>query len=153
MTETVATLADLVRIVDVRDVIFHELSGKRSEDVEEDQQEPLATRVLVRNTEGILGVRFQTNLNSFGGSYVADAEVVYAISEQVEIEPPALQEFLERVAMMTVYPYLRAAIADTATRLSLKRPVLGLLRAEEVHLYREDEEEATPVESRGGLTD
>jgi hypothetical protein len=58
-----------------------------------------------------------------------------------------MQAFIERVAMMVAYPYIRAAIADTATRLSLRRPVLGLLRANEVESFRgdEDTEDESPV--------
>lgn len=43
-------------------------------------------------------------------------------------------EFLERVAMMAVYPFQREALATYATRLRVPVPTLGLVRQGEIDL-------------------
>jgi hypothetical protein len=134
----VSTPKELLNITELQDVVFYEVSGKRT-DEEDDDPKPLQLRVLVRTDEKELRVRFQSNLAAHGGAYAVDTEAIFALAKPSRITSGALQEFIERVAMMVVYPYIRAAIDDTAARLSLDRPGLGLLRSNEIQSYREDE--------------
>jgi hypothetical protein len=129
---------ELLDVVELRDVVYYEVSGKRCDAEGDSESHPLAINVMFRIEEKELGVRFQSNVTAFGGTYVADAEVIFALAKRVDIKVEAMQGFVERVAMMVVYPYLREAIADSATRLSLQRPIPSLLRGLQVHLYRED---------------
>jgi hypothetical protein len=45
-----------------------------------------------------------------------------------------LEEFVDRVGVMALYPFVRESIFSTATRLRVKAPVLGLLLADAFHV-------------------
>jgi hypothetical protein len=126
----ISEVDELVRLAELRDVIFYEVSGKRSGN-EDSEPQPFVLRSMFRHDATQLGTRFQVSVSGHGGDYIADAEAIFALSQPAEINPTALKEFIERVGVMVVYPFLREAVADVATRLSLRRPVLNLLRVGE----------------------
>lgn len=136
----VSTPKQLVDMTELVDVVFHEVAGRRSNE-HSGEPEPFLIRAMYRQEENELGIRFQVTVGGYGGIYTADAEAIFALEKPAEIDPSTRQEFIERVAMMAVYPYLRAAIADIATRLSLRRPVLSLLRPGDLKLQEGSEEE------------
>ena len=64
--------------------------------------------------------------NSVTPEAAAGAAAEEAVS--VDISDAALSEFVERVGVMTVYPYLRESIDQSAAKLGAARPTMKLLR-------------------------
>jgi hypothetical protein len=82
-------------------------------------------------------VRIKANVGGNGGRYVADAGAVFTLATTGKIEDGIVREFAEKVGVMAVYPYIRAAVSQTAASLGLDRPVLPLLRAGAVTLTQD----------------
>jgi preprotein translocase subunit SecB len=134
MTETVETAERLVKITELRDVIYHRVSAQRQGDNDGADEKP-AHRIEVmarhgqnRQGKSEIGVRCRAEVTAAGGRYTADAEAIFDIAEEVEIAEAAVQEFVSRVGVMVVYPYLRAAISDGAARLRLSPPVMQVIK-------------------------
>lgn len=72
------------------------------------------------------------------GRFVADVASRYDYSEPLQVEDAALEEFTARVGVMAAYPFLREAIHQTASRVRLPAPLLGLLRHGQVELTQHD---------------
>jgi hypothetical protein len=124
----ISDVRELIALTELQDVVFWEISARRIEDNSEDR--PLQIQAMARvGDEQQLGLRFRATISAQGGDFVADAEAIFAIAEQREIDPELIHEFVERVGIMVVFPFLRSAIAESATKLSLPRPVLTLIKA------------------------
>jgi hypothetical protein len=136
---------ELISLVTVRDVVFHEVQARRSPDHED--ADDLSMEITVREGQQELGVRCRAKVAGAGGLYTADAEAVFTLARPARIKPATLREFIEQVGVMVVYPYLRSAITDGAAKLSLRRPILKILRPGDIQLSGEER----PVE--GAQTD
>ena len=73
---------------------------------------------------------------------VADMGVLYTYSEPLEVGEAVAAEFVERVGIMAVYPFLREQLFTTASRLGVAPPVLGLLRPGTFKVNSHDEQTA-----------
>lgn len=133
MPKSDAAIKALVNSTEIVDIRFHEVSAKRT-DAPTDADDSLSMQIMVREDASEIGVRCQARVSGGGGEYYTDAEGVFALSEPIEVSPETLQEFIERVGVMVVYPYVREAITDGAARLALPRPVMKILRPGDLHL-------------------
>lgn len=140
------TYTDVRNLLDqseLADVVLYQISGSR---VEEPGEAGYKLQVLTRVEDSEFEIRCQATVVGNGGQYLADAGAVFKFAAVGEIEEGTAREFAEKVGVMTVYPYLRAAVAQTAASLGLDRPVLPLLRAGSVALTKnQDQNEAAQV--------
>jgi hypothetical protein len=130
-------IVDLVRLSDLVDVTLLRVAGERHEgsDVPEPSE---SMQVLQHADQEHIEVRCQMEVVTAEGRYVADVGSTYDFSEPLQVDRAVLEEFTGRVAVMAVYPFVREAIHQTAARLRLPAPLLGLLRQGQVELTRED---------------
>lgn len=127
MTRTVESAIELTNLVELRDIRFWEVSAKRVAVDDSKNQQDLEAFVRVEGDE--LGIRCRSTVRGEGGSYVADVEAIFSVPDaDLEFSEDAVQEFVERVGLMVVYPYIRATISDSAGRLTLKRPLMRLMK-------------------------
>ncbi len=89
-----------------------------------------------RHGEQKLGTRFRASISGEGGEFLADAEAIFNLAEPRGLDESVIKDFVERVGVMVVYPFLRSAVAETATKLSLPRPVLSLIRRNEAQFSK-----------------
>jgi len=68
------------------------------------------------------------------GRFMADVASRYDYTEPLSVRDSVLEEFTARVGVMAVYPFVRESIHQTAARLRLPAPLLGLLRHDQVEL-------------------
>lgn len=137
MTETrrVSTIVDLVALVDLTGVRTFEFSGRLLDapaDAEIEERQDI--QVHLRASPGDLQVRVRLTIQTDEAELVADCAAVFELkesdpNEQIEIDDDVKREFVERVGIMAVYPFLRESIFATAVRLQVAAPVLGLLKA------------------------
>ncbi|MFJ6078350.1 hypothetical protein ACIQC0_08585 [Pseudarthrobacter sp. NPDC092419] len=104
----------------------YELHGVRREGSEETD---IQISVEERHDETFLEPRFRMVVSDAHATYIADVSTQYQISQAVGLSKPVVKEFIERVAIMAAFPFIRESIATTAARMELPVPVLGLLRA------------------------
>jgi hypothetical protein len=161
----IGDVVELVAQVELDSIVVHEERGRRlhwTEDELQDRKFPLTVSSMGIGVEEMLyRFRFRTRFTDESGEYVADFEAVYGVPEAVDVSQEILSEFATRVAFMTVYPFLRASIFATASRLGLPIPVLGLVRQgefevgqpmspEQVHEeFKDNRSESIPRDSDG----
>jgi len=125
---------ELIALTELQDVLFWEVSAKRNEEDSEDQ--PLQIQAMWRLGDQQLGLRFRATLRAEGGDFTTDAEAIFALAEEREVAPEVIQEFIEHVGIMVVFPFIHSTIAESATKLSLPRPVLNLIRANQAQFSK-----------------
>ncbi|MFZ2177457.1 MAG: hypothetical protein WAW17_26205 [Rhodococcus sp. (in: high G+C Gram-positive bacteria)] len=132
---TVADARELLELTELTDIVFFETGARRNPDVEET---PLSMQIALRREELLLEVRCRATVSGSGGEYVADASAVFKLHEPIEAADDVITEFVERVGVMSVYPYLRESITQSGAKLGLDRPVLKLLRPGDIHVTVDD---------------
>lgn len=88
---------------------------------------------------------FRVTIDSEQFTVVATVSVLYTRDGDDVIEPPLQREFIERVSVMTAYPYLRALVQQIASELRVGNLTLGVLRAGQFRV--QPVEEGLPDES------
>ena len=123
---------DLVAAVELENVAFYEERGRRVTWTDEERDSldfPLYANSLgVVHTDNSLSFRFRMVFTDENAEYVSDVAAEYSIPEQVVVDDQVQLEFAERVAFMTVYPYMRASIFGSAVRLGQPAPILAIVR-------------------------
>ena len=145
MTEAARLVANVEEVVDateLRDVVFYRVLAERVEDLDpqqpaENEQAAPAIRVLERHDATHVEVRCSLTFVGDGGRYEVDAAARYELAEPLEIPPSIMREFVSRVGLMAVYPYLRESLHLSASKLRLEAPVMGLLKAGAIELTAE----------------
>lgn len=135
------SVEELVRVAEISQVIFHEVSARRlasggGDEVNDDVDVPPALQVAVRMGDRELEVRCRVDGEFHGGKYVADVSACYALQfgesvpsgGQVSIGQDVTDAFVSNVGIMALYPFLREAIHQSGSRLGLQPPLLPLLR-------------------------
>lgn len=130
---------ELVGMVELEDVYLWEERGRRiTETATETDAEPRIRNVLnVADRNDSLGVGFRFRMvadDRHGNEFLADFQAQYGLPEPLTLSDEVRAEFAERVAFFTVYPYLRASIQMTASRMGVPAPVLAIVRAGEFKL-------------------
>ncbi|MHA7620546.1 hypothetical protein ACX12M_18700 [Cellulosimicrobium cellulans] len=120
--------------MDLTEVRPYECAGKREESAEPDQ----ALQIVMRESETHLEVRARMFVRTTEAVLIADYSVIYEASKPIVVDPPVKAEFVERVGVMAVYPFLREGVFAMATRLQVGAPVVGLLKAGEFSLDMDD---------------
>lgn len=177
MAEQITDLDALVALTEVRDVVYHMVSADRGDwpespdevdggvdadqdfhrssdepdnDVEIDDQGPALT-VAFRADDEELGVRCKTFFAGGRGGAAAvfgvDVEAIFSLARPVSIPPRIMQEFIEQIGLMVLWPYVRSAVASSAAQLSLPAPPLTLLRPKDVIVPIEETAEPATEEN------
>ncbi|MCD2158075.1 hypothetical protein LQL77_30710 [Rhodococcus cerastii] len=122
---TVTDARELLDLAELTDIVFYETNARRSPGVEET---PVSIEIALRREELVIEVRCRATFSGAGGEYLADASAVFTLQEPIGAADEVITEFVERVGVMSVYPYLRESITQAGAKLGLNRPVLKLLR-------------------------
>lgn len=132
MAQKIDDVHELVAITELETIVVHEERARRlrwTESELTDKSFPETTSSLgIGRDETKFRYRFRTRFTDENGEYVADFEATYVVADPIEVAEAILQEFAGRVAFMAVYPFIRASIFGSASRLGLPIPVLGLVR-------------------------
>ncbi len=144
---------EMVGLVELSDVFVWEERGRRiDETATEDDREPRIRQVLnVGDRDDFLGVAFRFRMtvdDRQGNEFIADYQARYDLPAPTQFTSEVRTEFAERVAFFTVYPYLRASIQMTASRMGAPAPVLAIVRAGEFKLGTTMTDDAVAAEFR-----
>lgn len=122
----------LLEQLDLVDIIVHEERARRvvwEDDHVPENIEPAMT-LGFSSVGNALKYRFRMVLANDAAEYVADYEAVYVREgvDEISVSEKLIQEFAGKVAFMAVYPFIRASVFGSASRLGTSKPVLGLVR-------------------------
>lgn len=144
MSDPTQEVIALVNAVDLESISFLELSAKRADEE--------ATQSLVDNEESYdvqpdftlqfardidqqkFRIRIKTVIQAQPGTVVIDAAAEYSLSnlELEDITEELMLEFANRVALMSIVPYLRQGLADMTQRVFGVPLTMPLYRAGEL---------------------
>jgi hypothetical protein len=141
----VADIHEFVELVDLEDVVLFEERGRRIDETAAGEGNERDSTPLVKSSMNIadyesdtafaIGYRFRMVFDDRSGNeFVADFEARYRLKGELHVSKEIRAEFAERVAFFAMYPYLRASIQMTATRMAVPAPVLSMVRAGEFKL-------------------
>lgn len=85
--------------------------------------------VTARGEPDWIEIRCRLTVQTVDADLVVDRSAIFRYSEPLEVGSEVVLEFIEKVGVMSVYPYLREAVTRLATDLGVSPPVMGLLRA------------------------
>ncbi len=137
-----AETAEIIEIIEhsaLVDMDFYEVSARRHDAVREDVEDAqLTIHVQQRVTDTNFGVRVTASMVSPQGEATASVAGEYELLDGISPSRRALQLFADEVGVMTVFPYVREAIA-TATAKVFGEPVhLPLIQRGEVVVSKDD---------------
>jgi hypothetical protein len=135
--QSIQELLDGVELTEVRTYLLHAERGTYEADD--------AARIAVAvNHEGtILEVRCKLTASTGDSELAVDRSAVFTLQRPLSIPSTVMGEFVERVGVMTIYPYLREAVFTVASNLGVAPPVMGLLRAGSIKLTPDPDGSAT----------
>lgn len=122
--------ADLLPLVELTGIKTYEFRGRRhSPELDTSDAGEESMEVMARFEDGCIEARLRFEKRTDDAVFLADVSALYSMSQTMEIPEPVLHEFLERVGVMAVFPFIRESVITTAARLGVAIPVLGLLRS------------------------
>ena len=128
----ITAIEDLVGLADLVGVRWYEVSGRRTEEGEPAGDPPDRTDlnlvVLEHHSPEQLEARFKATATGPEADFTVDFSILYRFDEAIDPSAGVVRDFLEKVAVMAAWPFLREAVATTAARMELPVPVLGLMK-------------------------
>jgi len=130
------TVEDLIEFINLTGVHTYEVSGRRAEPNgdADTAPEPIALEIREQHDDSRIVARFRATMKAGGCHLVADIGAKYEFSEQLSLSQPAIERFLERVAVMAAWPFIRETLASTAARMEIPVPLLGLIKQGDLHI-------------------
>ena len=130
-----ADALDLLGVARLTGVQAYEVRGRRTDPLPpEDVVKSAAPEVAIRVSDTSIEVRMKLEVATEEAKLFADMAVSYTLSKPCHVTLGVLEEFVDRVGVMALYPFVRESIFSTAARLRVKAPVLGLLLADAFHV-------------------
>jgi hypothetical protein len=126
--QSVQDLLDGLELTEVRTYLLHAERGSY------EALDEARISVAVNHEDIFVEVRCRLTTTSDDCELAIDRSAVFTLNRPVVIPPPILAEFVEKVGVMTVYPYLREGLFSLAMNLGVAPPVIGLMRAGTVRL-------------------
>ncbi|MBI9113625.1 hypothetical protein [Sanguibacter suaedae] len=119
----------MLPVVELTEIKVYEITGRRIDDPDAAVEPEQSLDVQARGSENWFETRVKLSVDTSEAQLLADVGAVFTFSEPLKVPQVAAGEFVEKVGVMAVYPFLREHIFTTAGRLGVAPPVLGLLRA------------------------
>lgn len=120
---------ELLSLAELTGVRVFEVHGKIVDDGPLSEQAVASPDLAIRVRPTSLETRMRLEVTTDVASLVADVSAEYTFSEPVQLSREVAEEFIERVAVLAVYPFVRESILTTAFRLGVPAPVLGLMHS------------------------
>lgn len=121
-------VSDLLALLELKGIRFYEFSG-RIVDQERPGVEDFNITLQQKQDPMILEVRFKLTARQPLADFVVDVATIYESTEPISFDIPVAQQFIEKVAIMAAFPFLREGLLAAAGRISVPAPLLGIMRA------------------------
>lgn len=127
----VVSAEQLLGLAELEDIVYYAVSAtRRNEPGPEVTTDAFALFVL---HDGLrIEVRCRATIDTADAQYVVDAASRFALKQPITIAEDAKKEFVQRVGLMAVWPYIRESVAESAAKLRLGPLQLKLLRSEDI---------------------
>ena len=129
-TQNASEIVDRVRL---EDVSFSEVSGRRLESATDFAEDPSA-KLMVRENDREVQARVELEVRSEEASLRLSSVATFGKLEPFTMSSASAEEFLQKVAVFAIWPYLRAEVQQLSSTLGVPSVALPLLRQGEVQL-------------------
>ena len=129
MARNALNAADVVAHAELTEIRVNEVAGRRLSADAEGSEPANDLQVNISGNGGGCEIRARFVLVTGEAELVADISALYTFEEELFLPMEVAAEFVERVGIMAVYPFIREQVFASATRLGVAAPVLGMLRA------------------------
>lgn len=128
-----ADAADVVAHAELTDIRVYEVAARRTAEGVDPEDVPTAEdfSVNARGTDEMFETRGRLYLRTPEAEFVVEVGAIHSLDEPIVLPPHVAAEFIQRVGIMALYPFMREQVFSAARRLGVQAPVLGLLRAGE----------------------
>ncbi|MDN4641356.1 hypothetical protein QCD70_13950 [Agreia sp. PsM10] len=126
----------LLELMSLDDIYYVNLSVERvsNDDVDLDQGPRLSHDIFSRYHAKAMSVRLSTTVEAKDAVYHVDIVTDYESEVEVASSEDIRRDFIERVAIMAAWPYLRVAVADLSARMRTEQITLGLFKPGDITL-------------------
>lgn len=161
--KSVTTGRDLLNLLDLVNMQFYEVSAKLNsglpanittaissgdtgpgqdlvadEEPTAEQSDPQFWTFFVHVDNTSVNLRGRLTINAPDARYAIDAAVFYTAKEEVTIDREALEEFLNRAAMIALYPFVREALHEAGRKIGANPPLLGIYDPQDIQIRLND---------------
>src|SRR5665648_1151994 len=117
VAHTIESAKDLLALVQLTGIRTYEVRGRRlSGDGGDGGGGEVLPEVSVRISDSAIEVRMRIESVTDEAELVADVAVKYSLAAHVGVTQAAAEEFVDRVALMAAYPFVRESVFATASR-------------------------------------
>lgn len=121
--------ADVLGVSELTDIVVYEVAARRLPDDGADVEPADEFSVNARSANESFETRGRLYLRTTEAEFVVEVGAIYILTDSVRLPPHVAAEFIERVGVMALYPFVREQVFSAARRLGVGAPILGLLRA------------------------
>lgn len=133
--QSITDAARLLPFIELEEIRTYSISAERKEP-ESRQDNSDEMRAQIRHDPDRIELRVKHIHHEDIASFTIDLAAIFRLSEPLEITATAIQEFAEKVAFMTLVPYLREGIATMAAKLGVQIPLLAIVRQGEIQFTK-----------------
>jgi hypothetical protein len=133
----IADTRELLELLELDDVYFLKLAVERTDNSADPDLEHgprLEHELYLRHTDTSISVRMLTKVEAKDAVYSVDIVTDYEAETAFEAPEDIRRDFIERVAVMAAWPYLRVAVSDLCARMRTEQITLGLFRPGDIRL-------------------
>lgn len=129
-------LKDLIPLIELTGIRFLETSSRLKEHDPSADLNGADMKISVQenHSESLFDIHVSVIVEHPQADYLVKVGAQYATSEALEVTPAVVRELIERLAIMSVFPFIRECVASLAARLEVTVPMLGMIRQGEFHL-------------------
>jgi preprotein translocase subunit SecB len=123
--EDIADVHSVIAASELRSIEYYEMSARRYDapkELVEAEDGQLRIAIQQRSDSDSFGIRLNATLTMALGEANVSVAGEYALTQEIELTTRAVQLFANEVGVMTVFPYLREAVASMTGRV-FKEPL------------------------------
>ena len=134
----ITLIEELVAEAELTSVIPYEVSAKRIDGGEWKDEPASSIGVAIHVEPQEIAARMTQTVDTGEAVLVADFAICYTLNQPLDIPQPIAVDFVERVAVMALIPFVRESIFTSAARLGMKAPLLAMVRQGQITLGEAD---------------
>ncbi len=117
------SVTDVVGSAELTDVVTYELSALLLDPSSEPDPDQ-ASNFMVRHDDDVIEARWNQVVTTREARITADIGLVFKKTQPFTCSQAVMKEFVERVAIMALVPFMREAVFAAAARLKVSPPLM-----------------------------
>lgn len=125
----IESVEELLTLFELQQMLTYRLIAERGTNEVETMAEARQDLTAQARVEpNLIETRFVLVVEAPSARYLADVGGIFTTEGPVELSKALVGEFISKIGLFSVFPYLREAISGLGARLGAEPPVIGLIR-------------------------